>query len=87
MGARPGDIPLEAALEIVRRRESERFVDRSHPSDSFIWCSTPECDQSWLWTSRLNRANQVCLNCGRTWHLSYIFNGYAWWLSRTNPGA
>ena len=36
MGARAGDIPLEAALEIVPRRESERFVDRSHPSDSFI---------------------------------------------------
>ena len=59
-------------VEIAPRRDSERFVDRSHPFDSIIWCSTPECDQSWLWASRLNRTNQVCPNCGGTWHLSYI---------------
>ena len=86
MGARAGDIPLEAALQIVRRRESERFVDRSHPSDSFIWCSTPQCEQSWLCTSRLSRTNQVCLSCGRTWHSSYLQNGYDWWLPQRNPG-
>ena len=80
MGARSGDIPLESSLEISRRRDSERFVDRSHPADSFIYCSTPGCHQSWLWTSRLSRANQVCLNCDRTWHLSYLDNGYNWWL-------
>ena len=73
MGTRAvGDIPMEAAVEIARRRDSERFVGRSHPFDSFIWCSTPECDQSWLWASRLNRTKQVCQNCGGTWHLSCI---------------
>ena len=78
MGTNAGQISLPTEMEILERVESQRFVDRSHPADSFIYCSTPQC-QCWVWTYRLSRTCQTCLGCGGTWQVSYLHNGYSFW--------
>lgn len=78
MGTNTGHIPLPTEREILERASSQRFVDRSHPADTYILCGTPHC-QCWVWTSRLSRACQTCLGCGRTWYESYLQNGYTFW--------
>ena len=75
MGTNTGQISLPTEMEILERVESQ---DRSHPADSYILCSAPQC-QCWVWTYRLSRVCQTCLGCGRTWQVSYLHNGYSFW--------
>ena len=79
MGTMNGQVPLQTAIEMLQRTESERFVDRSHPAGTFLYCSTPQC-QCWVWTYRLSRVCQTCFGCGRAWQQSYLDNGYSWWI-------